>query len=538
MPGARAMNRTDRLAQPAAQPLSWLRMWPLAALTVAVMLLMGTGVLPDWPGLVHLVALPPLDLYTDLRLIVVQATSWPVALLTLLGIVAVRVTMIAYIVGAVTRRNLGLAVRFYGVVSFPLLVAAFFMGVASAMPVARFFWGALAIVALTAVLTMALPWHGSVRLRSAFRRNWRQGLRLEIVLGYLFAVTGIGTVAVLFPEITIWLVPVSGLATALALRGFSHPPVERPGLLISVAAAALFLVGTAVVLPRFSDPEVPTPPQRDGALMLMGGIVTSSGGGNMARSDPAQLGYTCEQTYYFSYKGPGDGQPQNDALCPITTGAPYEAEHTQQPLEYQVEAFVEQVPALPRPLVVAGHSHAIWVAWEALARGDAHVDALILVGALPDSVVGYRPPGENGPGRVLGDLLRLVAPLAQWADFEFQPDMPAALHLQGTPNSSRDILAQELPDEVEVLSVTTAGDLPLMPGGWQLDVERNACPIRSSHTELPLDAVYAKEVNRFLDGRPARDCPVWRDWGAYLTEAFGAPPSSAGQDISAAARSR
>ena len=41
---------------------------------------------------------------------------------------------------------------------------------------------------------------------------------MEIVLGYFLTVTGLGTVAVLFLETTIWLVLVSGLASALALR--------------------------------------------------------------------------------------------------------------------------------------------------------------------------------------------------------------------------------------------------------------------------------------------------------------------------------
>ena len=44
------------------------------------------------------------------------------------------------------------------------------------------------------------------------------------------------------------------LATALALRGFSRPPVKRPGVLVSVVATALIVVGTAVccraLLPR------------------------------------------------------------------------------------------------------------------------------------------------------------------------------------------------------------------------------------------------------------------------------------------------
>lgn len=70
-----------------------------------------------------------------------------------------------------------------------------------------------------------------------------------------------------------------------------------------------------------------------------------------------------------------------------------------------------------------------------------------------------------------------------------------------------------------------AGDLALMPGGWELDVDRNVCPVRSVHTNLPLSDAFTEEFIRFLEGQPGRDCATWRDWGAVLALPFGAPPT-------------
>ncbi|WP_223881208.1 hypothetical protein [Nesterenkonia ebinurensis] len=512
-------------AAEAAAWFGWRRMWPLAGLSAAVVILAASGILPQWPGMVHLVALPPLDLFTDLRLIIAYAPSWPVAAGALGLALMVRISLLAYLVGGLTWVNLGRAARLYGVLSIPTTIAAVVVTAASTLPNSRLFWIGIGVLAVTAVLGSALAWPRRLRIRSAFRQNWRDGLRLEIVLSYFVVVVGISALAQSADFLTLWLVPVSATAAALALWGLSRPPVSRPGVLLATVAAVVVVGAAALMWPRWSEEGAQEPPPRAGSLMIMGGIVSSSGGGTIVEIRPERLGYSCAQVYYFSYAGAGDGQPQGNAVCPITTGAPYESEHTQQPLDNQVASFAAQTEDLPRPLVVAGHSHAIWVAWEALAAGKADIDVLVMVGSLPDSPTGYPPPGENGTGRVLADLLRLAVPLGELADFEFDPVSPAALELQATPNSTREILEQQLPAEVQTLSVMTAGDLALMPGGWELNVDRNVCPVRSAHPNLPLSDAFTEEFIRFLEGQPGRDCPIWRDWGAVLALPFGAPPT-------------
>lgn len=94
--------------------------------------------------------------------------------------------------------------------------------------------------------------------------------------------------------------------------------------------------------------------------------------------------------YYFSPPGTGGGQPRLESTWPIRTGAPYEPADTQRPVEEHVAAFAEQAANLQPPLTVAAHSHAGWIAWDAVVTGGAQVDVLILVGAFPETRSGSR----------------------------------------------------------------------------------------------------------------------------------------------------
>jgi hypothetical protein len=167
----------------------------------------------------------------------------------------------------------------------------------------------------------------------------------------------------------------------------------------------------------------------------------------------------------------------------------------------------------------------VWLAWEAMASGSApQVDALIMVGPFPQTPVGYPPPGEDAPGRVAGELLRLLVPLTDLAQFHFEPDAPASRELLAPVNRSEEIHSRPLPAHVRAVGVTSATDLPLMPGGWRLPVERNVCPIREAHPYLPDTPAFYHEVNRFLDRRPGLPCTPWRTWGRPMALPFGVPP--------------
>jgi hypothetical protein len=502
-------------------------LWPLGAVTVGVIALSVTGVLPTWPGAVHLVALPPGDQFADLRVLVTLAPSWPIAVLGLATLLTVRVVVLAALMGGVTAERLRFAAAFHALSFLPMLLAAFLVSASATVLYSRLFWPAVAIVAVVAMGMGPLPWQGTLRLRTAIPRAWRAGLRLEVVLPYVVGLLVLGAVADVAtrhaPWLVAWLVPVSAALTVAAVWGLRRPVPARPVMRMAVVGSAAAVVAAAFVLtPRDS---MPAPgPVRPGSLALMAGINSSSGRGAIVPTDVERLGFTCEQTVYVSYAGPGEGQPRGVAVCPITTGAPYLADDTQRPFDEQVAVLGEQVEGLPRPVVVVAHSHAAWVAWQAAVDGAA-IDMLVLLGPFPDSPVGYPSPGEDGTGRVLGDLVRAVVPLADVVDFNFRPDSPAARELLATRDAAAEIFGQPLPDGVRALSLTSAADLPLMPYGWRLPVERNACPARVAHPELPIRPAFYDETIRFLAGEPGRGCPPWRDWGAVVTRALGPAPA-------------
>lgn len=508
----------------------WLPLVPVAAV---VAVLSAAGVLPVWPGLVHLVALPPLDLFGDLRVLLTTATG-PVSFYVLLcSVLAVRVLVLTLMTGGFTRRRLVLAGVFYGALVPPLLLAAQVVYISNTLMYSRLFWAGFVVVLLLFLLLAPVPWsvatyEGRARLRTAFARTWRCGLRLEVTLPYAAAVAGVGALAHLFPALTIALVPLSAALTALALTALSRTAPARPLVRLTATTAVLALVAAGWITTRGTEMPRSSPP-REGSIMLMSGIDSRSGVGDMFGSRTDVLGYGCDQTYYFSYAGRGDGQPQHQARCPMRTGAPYESEHTQRPVSEQVEVFAEQVRDLPRPLVVAGHSHGAWIAWKAVASGAApEVDALLLVGPFPESTGGYRPLGEPGPGRPASDLLHRLVPLAEAVDFTFDADAPAAYELLGTTVTPAEIFSQPLPDGVRALSVSSSSDLPLKPSGWRMAVDRNACPVRTPHAYLPTTPAYYEEVNRFLDDEPRPDCPAVFDWAAPLTVPFATPTVEVG----------
>ena len=507
------------------------RFWwlPLVPLTAVIMALAAAGVLPRWPGLVHLVALPPLDLYTDLRVLMLSTSTWWSFALLLLLVLAVRTTVLALLMGGLTRERVVLAAVFYGALVLPLALATQLLYISTTLLYSRLFWGSVLTVAVLAYLFAPLPWQAhpdrAPRLRDALARAWRGGMRVQVLLAYTVAVLTIGALAELFPALILPLVAVSAAATAVAARWLSRPAPPRPLLRLGASAVALVLIGSAWIATRDTgDESAPQREPREGSIMVMSGIDSSSGVGNMFRTDTGLLGYDCDQTYYFSYAGPGDGQPQNDALCPIRTGAPYTGEHTQRPLDEQVEAFAAQVEDLPRPLVVKGHSHGAWVAWKAVATGAApEVDELVLAGPFPESRAGYRPPGTEGPGLPASDLLHLLVPLAETVDFHFDPNTPGAYQLHGAPETAAGIYAEPLPGDTRALSVTSSSDLPLMPSGWRFGADRDACPVRAPHPFLPTTPAYLEEVGAFLEGEPQPHCPAHRDWGKPVIVPFNIP---------------
>jgi hypothetical protein len=496
-------------------------------LVATVTLLGALGALPRWPGLLHLVALPPLDLAADLRWLLARATGYPTFVLGVAGALAVRATVLALLLGGWGRPRWRLAASVYLVALLPLLVAAQFDFVAHAALYARAAGAALLLLAIVVALLGGAIWSGEGRLGAALRRNLREGLRASELVVYLAVLVTLGAAAQAGgPGASVALVPASGLVTLVAAARLRGPAPARPLVHLSAVTAVGVAVGVALVVSRGSVPFDVSDRTRDGSVLLMSGINSASGEGSIFELEPSRIGFTCEGFHYFSYAGTGDGQPQGVAACPKEEGAPYEPDHTQRPFAEQVSLLAEQVAPLEPPVTVLAHSQAAWVAWQAAAEGRLDgVGSLVLIGPFPSSPLGFPPPGEPGAGRVGGELFRLLEPIPDLADFDFDVDAPLTRELLATPDAASTVFAQPLPDHVRVLAATASSDLALMPDGWRIGGATDVCPLRVAHPYLPLAPEFHRAVDRFLDGDRGGDgCPPWPELYRLAVQAFGAPP--------------
>jgi hypothetical protein len=524
----RAAARLPR-SSPAPNP------WPLAVLTAVVMVLLATGVLADWPGVIHAVGLPPLGQVTDLRIAFVEAQGYPVFVAIVVVSTLVRSAVLTAMLGPWEWSRWWFAIRFY-VLALPLSLLA--AAAAFAAPATLFyllFWIGFVLILADVCLLGALPWIGERSLWASFKISFWRGFRLGTVAAYLLVVALLGAVADAGgTAVLLFLLPLSAAATYGAVWVLAVDPDWR-WLLWGRRSLALgaYLGLFAMVLVVVTGPPGPVEADevdepRPGSLLLMSGVDSSSGSGAILEIDPRALGYSCEQTYYYSYAGPGDGQPQNDAQCPIRTGAPYEAEHTFDTMDLLVPYFVEQVSELPPPVTVATHSQGVWVVWEALAEhGAGGVENLVLIGPFADNPVSYPPDRSRAPGRVGTDVIDyLVSNAARPGGTSgFEHDSPLAVELLAAPEETEAIWSKPLPEEIDVVSIPSTFDLPIMLRGHRVDDAVDTCPVAVAHPNLPYAQGFVDAVNRHLDDEPPAPCPWWRTAVGPLFRAFTPPPN-------------
>lgn len=498
-----------------------------AGLAVAVTALGAFGVLPRWPGLVHVVALPPLDVMTDIRILLARAPEYPAFFTGLALSLAIRISVLALMLGPPDKRRFALAARFYlTVLPFAFVTAALIHASSAILFYALFWFGMIAAV-VTLCPFVSIPWTAP-RLLESFRLAPRRFLRAGTVGAYLAAVTGLGALADhLGPGATVALVPVSAIATWCAARALYADPgwrILRRALAAAVAAglaALVFVAGTGPASPERPDVAY----SRPGSVMLMSGIDSRSGSGAILEIDPNSLGYTCAQTYYYSYAGPGDGQPRNDAFCRIATGAPYRPEDTLRSARELVPFLERQVGDVPRPAVIASHSQGVWISWEAAARGRTPgAEALVLVGPFPRNPIPY--PAGAPLGRHVGrDLVELASSLPRpIGTTVFKADSPLSSEWLADPDAIDRTLSRSLPAGIRAVSVPSVFDLPLISRGTEIEDSVTACPVPVVHPNLPYSGELHNEVRRFLAGEPPRACPAWRSAVGTLFRPFAAPP--------------
>jgi hypothetical protein len=492
------------------------------------MFLALVGALPRWPGLAHEVALPPLDLFADVRVLIARAPSIPLFVIGVALAVLIRAALLAAVLGF-TRARFRFALRFYGSALVPALLASGLDFSGRAILYAYLIWGGLIVAIITFLVLAAAPWTGRDTLHGALGTAVRRRFRFGALVAYLVALAVVGDVWRRPGSLSqVIVVPLSGLLTIVTARRLSTP-APRPSLRNAAIAVVAVALVVAFAIPRIRDKTGSATPQpRAGSVLLVPGVDTSTGHGAMYRFDVHALGYSCAQTFYFSYRGPGRGGPQGVAQCPIVRGAPYQQSDTTRPLRELSAALRAQVAALPPPVVVVTHSQGAWLAWsEITTYRDPGVSALVMLAPFDDGLAPYPPPNHTRAGAAGGVAVRYVTDLGRSIGIsKFDPDAPLARELQGTPGAVERLVARPLPRSVRGAAVLARLDLPLEPRPWPHGLPE-ACPDWLTHAALPTSAIVATAVDRFLQGKPFATCPHWIAAAGHATDAFGAPPPDA-----------
>ncbi len=486
--------------------------------------------LPRWPGLAHEVALPPLDLFADVRVVMARASSLPLFVLGVVAAVVVRAALLAAVLGF-TRRRFTFALRFYCAALVPALLASGLDFSGRAVLYEYLIWGGLIVALLAFIVLGAAPWAARESLRGALGTAIRRRFRFGALAVYLIALAIVGDGWRRPGSATqVIVVPLSALLTAFAVRRLAAPPIRPTLRSASIAAAVIVVVIAFAVagLHHGADHATTTAATRRGSLLLVPGVDTSTGHGAMFKLDPTALGFSCAQTFYYSYRGPGSGGPQGDARCPIRSGTPYGRSDTTRPLTQLAGALRAQIADLPAPVVVVTHSQGAWIAWSAIAvDGDTDAGTLVMLAPFDQGLAPYPPPNVNRTGAAGGVAVRVMTNLGRrFGISRFDPDAPLARELQGTPGAVERLVAHKLPRTVRGAAVIARGDLPLEPKSWPNGVPE-ACPGWLMHAALPTSAVATHTVALFLDGKALPTCSRWVTTIGHATDAFGAPPPGA-----------
>jgi hypothetical protein len=506
-------------------PRSSLGWGPLALLAGVTVFFGAVGVLPRWPGLVHAVAIPPLDLAFDLRVLVARASSYPLFVIGALLSLAVRSLILAAVLGTIGseelyRERLFRAARFYLVVWIPVVFAAGLSFAALAALYHWYYWAGLgALLVASSVAAVRLP---------------SQGLRFRGVLGYLFLLTAIGGLAgAAGPWGSVALVPVSAALTLAVLgnrpRRWRKPLASAASVLAVVScvnAAMLGLLGAV----SFGGAR-PTIQPEAVALFLVPGVDTSSGHGALYQLDPATLGFSCDRVFYYSYLGPGPGAPRGDARCPIRVHAPYGQADTQLPIDQLSNAFAEQIDAVRQtmggsPIVVVTHSQGNLIAWRAISSdSNSAVSHLVMLAGFAENPAPYPARGQDGSGRVGGDVLRGLTGLSRRMGIgTFDPEAALARQTLATAGGAQAILSERLPSDVQALTVEATFDAPLSSGGRSVRGALDGGTVDATHVGLVTSARTGDIIRRFLAGEQpegrATPLGVVLEW---ITPAFGSP---------------
>jgi hypothetical protein len=459
--------------------------------------LMLLGVLPTDGGVAPAAALFPFDLYFDLKQSIAFSSSWPTFVVTVVALVLFRSALLA-LTATLSDGRRGMQANLRDALKLGMLGAVFLF------PAATLFFVAVAIryapfAWIAGALGLLVGWR-LCRRGVALGRGVRSSGVPEFPSFFLYgsALMGMGAaIAVLSDRSTILaalLVGCAGPFHAAVWLGWRRRSVEgatssegRAVTTLAFLLVAAFFV-TAIVDRNLRDYDV-VPADYEGTLLLLGGADSTSRTGTLVDLDPGALGYARAQTEMLSY---------------APDGGNYRAADTRGDLDEVARRMAGQIEEASEPAVLLGHSQASLILDRMPGSDESGLTAAAVVApSVPDAPsVEIPPPGDNGDGRVGGDLARAFSDLLRRVGLSpYDVDGPASptnLHTVTPQSGSRR------------LSLWALGDSILLEGDWRRSGETNLV-VLSDHVGATRNPRALDAARMFLQGEGVgSDEASWR----------------------------
>jgi hypothetical protein len=236
----------------------------------------------------------------------------------------------------------------------------------------------------------------------------------------------------------------------------------------------------------------PVVSSKRGALLLLGGVDSTSGSGALVDLDPRVLGFPPAASKLLSYRGPGE---------------PYRAVDTHADLAGVARRVAQQLQGVGRPRDLLGHSQAAVIVDHILGEGLSAPDASAVISPAPrlPPPVGVPEPGHDGRGRVGGDVARALSGGLAFVGF-------ASLHLDAPASPTNLSPVPPASGPSRRLALWALGDSVLLDTDWRRPGERNVV-VLSDHVGAVLNARALDAAARWFQRRPVEsDESSWRSW--------------------------
>lgn len=480
---------------------------PLAAipLTIEGLLfaaLLLVDVLPAEGAVAPAAAAWPFDLYFDLKQSVAFSSSWLSFGITVAALVLFRSALLGLTAAFADGRSASIPRAFRNALALGL------GGVVLLIPVAALFFVAVAIryapFALAAGgLGLVIGWRlcrRGVGLDTGLAVRGGPVPEFSSFLLYAVALMGLGAAVTslsgLSTVLAALLLACAGPLHAMVWLGWRRRATDgvasSEGRLVATLAFLLFLAFflASGIDRNLRDYDV-VPADHEGSLLLLGGVDSTSQTGALADLDPGSLGYARDQTELLSYARDGDR---------------YDAADTRGDLDRISVRMAEQIgETRAEPVVLLGHSQASLILDRILDANGAAPDAAAVISPSPSRPpsVDLPPAGENGEGRVGGDLARVFADLMDLVNLT-----PYDVDSSASPTNVERVVASDA--GTPRLSLWALGDSVLLESDWRRQGEVNLV-VFSDHVGATRNPRALDSARLFLQGENvATDDTSWR----------------------------